>query len=131
MKKNNLFVGFVIKKEENSFEVYLINPTNTSYSRVHLLTGGYCGVEDRLIQTKQVVREEGNLLPQKSLLIDKSDLGELDFTIWYHLDLYKEGEQEPIKVRFELPRYHWDIEDVLLPILNVAGKKIELDPRRN
>jgi len=39
------------------------------------------------VPTETINKEFGKLIPNGSLLVDESDLGELDFKIWYKFQL--------------------------------------------
>lgn len=127
------FVGFVIDRENYKFDVYLINPTNKHYKRVVLFTGAFASEEEELLQTSRLVKEKGELLPNSALLIDSSDLGELDFVIWYNLDLYPSGAVSPEMLSFSILKYPWDYKRkvINLPILNKEGMRIDLEIRQS
>ena len=127
------FIGFIIDRENYKFDVYLINPTNVHYKRVIVFTGAFASEEDELLQTSPLVKEKGELLPNSALLIDSSDLGELDFVIWYNLDLYPSGAVSPEMLSFSILKYPWNYKKkvVSLPILNKEGIRIDLKRRQN
>lgn len=128
------FIGFIIDRKNYRFDVYLINPTNEHYKRVVLFTGAYASQDgDDLLQTSRLVKEKGELLPDSELLIDSSDLGELDFVIWYNLDLYTSGAVNPEMLSFSILKYPWNYKKkvINLPILNREGMRIDLDRRQN
>lgn len=127
------FIGFIIDRKNYKFDVYLINPTNEHYKRVVLFTGAFASEEDELLQTSRLVKEKGELLPNSALLIDSSDLGELDFVIWYNLDLYPSGSANPEMLSFSILKYPWDYKRkvINLPILDREGMKIDLKRRQN
>lgn len=122
--------GFIIDDENGIFQVYLINPSKKKYSQVIKLTGGFSGDDDGLIETSKVFKELGPLPSESVLKIDESDLDELDFVIWYHLDLIDDNN-EVIQFRFQLPKYYWWCEDKfeILPILNEKGMKFKPQER--
>ncbi len=125
------FVAFIMNEEDSTFEVHLVNSTDSKYTRVNLLSGAYCGDEDGLLETSKVVREKGELLPKSSIRIDSSDWGELDFVIWYNLDLYKENDSILTMVWFQLEKGggNYDNEVQLLPVIERVGVYIKLDDR--
>lgn len=128
------FIGFTIDRKNYKFDVYLINPTNDHYKRVVLFTGAHASQDgDDLLQTSRLVKEKGELLPDSALLIDRSDLGELDFVIWYNLDLYPSGGVNPEIFSFSILKYPWNYKKnvINLPILNREGMRIDLERRQN
>ncbi len=123
------FVAFIMNKKDYTFEVHLVNPTDIQYVRVFLLSGAFCSLDDDgLLETGKVVKEKGVLLPHSSIVLDASDWDELDFVIWYNLDLYPENSGTPTTVSFDLPKYGGDYDDKieLLPVLEKKGVRIEL-----
>ena len=85
-----------------NFQVHIVNPTSTNYSRVVKETGGYAFFDEELVKTSEFIKEMGSLPPNSTLLVDESDLGERDFTIWYNFDLYKLDEEKPKRITYKL-----------------------------
>ena len=128
------FIGFIMNKKDHMFYVYLINPSDINYTRIVELTGAYCGDMDGLLESNKIVKEFEELHPKSSLLIDKSDWGELDFVIWYDLDLYRKGStEENERVLFQLPKYGMGYDSKIenLPIIRKKGLRINLDDRND
>ena len=131
IKFSKPFAAFIYK-QYYSFKIYLVNPTNTNYFRVVKLTGGFASDDDVLVETSKVMREIGTLSKKSYILLEESNSYDLDFVIWYHLDLYSEQTPtNPEKVWFDLPKYGWGYEDNIsdLPILNTKGMMIDLKNR--
>ncbi len=128
-KQPHPFVAFIRNENDFTYEAYLVNQTDISYTRVHSLTGSFCSVDEGLLETSKSVKEEGLLAPHSSLLLEKSDLGGLDFVIWYHLDLYAEGSDEPLRISFNLPKGGLGCDLSFLPIIEKEGARIELEIR--
>lgn len=84
------------------FQVHLVNPTSSDYNRVVKETGGYTFFDDELVNTSVFIKEMGSLPPNSTLLVDESDLGERDFTIWYNFDLYKGEEEKAERITYKL-----------------------------
>jgi hypothetical protein len=84
------------------FQVHLVNPTSADYKRVVKETGGYTFFDDELVSTNVFIKEMGSLPPNSTLLVDESDLGERDFTIWYRFDLYQGDEEKPVRITYRL-----------------------------
>ena len=127
--KENIFAGFIELKQEGLFQVYLINPTKFHYSRDVKVTGAsYENMNSTICQ-----KEQGTLLPNTALLVDESDVGELDLNIWYIFDLYEkenEMDKKPQRVSLSISwhdAYRKTLTD--LPILNKAGRILELIDR--
>ena len=123
-----------MNEAESSYEVYLVNDTDTPYNRVFALTGAYCGDDDGLIETSKMTKEKGALAPHSSLLLEKGNMDELEFVIWYHLDLYEDGAPKPTTFWFDLPKYYgWITANMNqhLPVLGKNGMMVELVGRKD
>jgi hypothetical protein len=127
--KPDIFAGFVKDKKKFEFRVYLINPADEHYTRIIKLTAGIYSDEEGVLETSKGFKEMGELRPYSSLLIDRSDMRELDFLIWYKLDLYTKdsGDKPERLIEFELPKYNY--EEIDLPIINQKGMKIKIKTR--
>ncbi len=125
------FIGFVMEESDSSYEIHLINPTEVAYSRVYALTGAFCGDDDGLIETSKVVKEKGSLSPNASVLLERGDFYDLDFVIWYHLDLYANDSTKPMMLWFDLPKGGWGYRAVDLPIVGKQGMFIDLAQRND
>ena len=80
-------------EKEYKFQVHLFNPTENIYAKVLMESGAYTFFDEKLVPTETINKEFGELIPNGSLLVDESDLGELDFKIWYKFQLLNnEGE---------------------------------------
>jgi hypothetical protein len=136
-QEGGLFVGFIIDEETHKYEVYLVNPTPVSYSHVQVLTGGNSQDDNGLAETSKVKKEKGELVPDSYILLEKDNLDVIDdFSLWYHLDLYRARDDKPQQVWFEISRLstlYWGgtgkYQPSLLPVLNKEGMRIELDDR--
>lgn len=123
------FIGFIRNEEKNTYEIHLVNPTDTVFVRVNSLTGAFASDEDGVLDTSRAVKEKGPLKSHSGLLLEQSYLGGLDFVIWYYLDLYQENIYEPMKLSFNLPKYNHHQNDYL-PVLKQNGMVIKLTERR-
>jgi hypothetical protein len=129
------FVALVIDREANpplgKFDVYVVNPTDTKYQDVRMLSGGSFGYEDGYVETKKVYEAKGELRASSFTAIDSSDLDEMyDMTIWYYVDLVRGGDEPPEMYRFTLPKYAAGCDaPQLLPILGKLGTRIEFQKR--
>lgn len=88
------------------FTIHLVNPTNKSYDKVIMETGAYI-IDDwddelKIINSETITKEFDNLTAQGELQIDRSDLGELDHTIWYEIKLFTDEKAEPEELTFKL-----------------------------
>lgn len=101
-----------------------------NFQAVKVFTGGFSSNEDGLLETSKVVREEGPMTACSTLQIDQSHWDELDFLIWYHLDLL-DGEGHLLKYWFQLPKYGRGYEEHVsfIPILEKESMVITLDER--
>lgn len=129
------FVALVIDPEANpplgKFDVYIVNPTETNYQDVRMLSGGSFGYKDGCVETKKVYKTKGNLPAASFTAIDSSDLDEMyDMIIWYYVDLVRGGDDTPEMYWFTLPKYAAGCDDAqLLPILGKMGTRIEFQQR--
>ncbi|MCX6782032.1 MAG: hypothetical protein NTW66_02870 [Candidatus Magasanikbacteria bacterium] len=125
-----LFIGFIMEEKAFSFDVYLINNSNWKYKSVTIFTGAFMTVDDDLLETSKVVKVKGPLGAYSSIKIDRSDWNELDFVIWYHLDLVR-ADDTVEKYWFCLPKGGGDYDNkvIKLPIINRKGMSIELEAR--
>jgi len=111
-----------------TFQIYLVNPTGVHYTRVVTFTGAFCGDEEGVLETSKFTKERGALAPHSALLLETSDNWELDFVIWYHIDLYTEGHPTTLeRIWFSVPKY-WSYRETImkLPVLNLVGLRIEV-----
>jgi hypothetical protein len=123
----DIFAFLVMKNEEDRYEVYLVNQSDSVvYSRVEVLTGAFEGDLDGLVETSKVKKTYGALYPKSSILLEADTLNWLDMTMWYHLDIYL-GENKLDKVWFDF-RYpfNYDTAKEEIPYLGKTGLKIEL-----
>ena len=128
-----LFVGFVMSNAyPYEYHAYLVNNSVKHYSRVQSLTGAYCSIDDDLLQTGMGLKERGELPARSYMLIEKGDGDDLDFVIWYDLDLYDSEGVLVERRNFRLPRlWHHNENDITLPILNQPGEIIVLGTRQD
>lgn len=134
------FIAFIKGENGFAFESYLVNPTDTHYSRVVSLTGALASDDDGVLETSKAVRERGQLPARFAIPIELDDtIGGLDFLIWYNLDLYErlnpypapETNSEPWMVQFSFPKYDYKSEAEPLPIIGRKGMRVELQPRKS
>lgn len=132
-ENSELFAVLVILEEEQprklpDFEVYIVNTSVISYEKLSVLTGAYFSSDDSLIETSQSNKEKGPLPAGSSLLIDRSDMGELDMTIWYDIALFKSGNLEPQMYGLTLPKYAYRYTETKqhIPVLEKEGMRIAL-----
>lgn len=129
-KDQDLFVAFKMEKSDYSFTVDLVNNSRWDYDRVIVLTGAFASDDDGLLETSKVVREAGPLRAFSKIQIDKSDWYELDFVIWFNLDLIPVSPEQEIKrLTFSLPKYGLGYREELLPIIDTRAMKISLQSR--
>ena len=67
--------------------VYLVNNTDQAYSAVERLTGAFCSMDDDLMETGKRMTDMGGLPAASLAELEPSDTGELDFVVWYFLDM--------------------------------------------
>jgi len=121
-----IVAGFLEFKEDDLFEVYLINLSNISFSRVVKRTGSsFENMNSNICE-----KEYKNFDPNTVILVDESDLGELDFNIWYMFELYEnKNEREEKSIVLDLSiNWHDIYRQTLtqLPIIGKTGKIMEL-----
>jgi len=121
-----LFIWVTKNTEKYEFYVFLINNTKKKYSKIYLLSGAFMSDGDSLIETSKIWKEFGELDLWSNILVDSSDLGELDFVIWYELDcVLDNGEIE--KYKFDLHKLSiWTDE---IPEINSVWTIINVKPR--
>jgi hypothetical protein len=123
------FVAFIKNDPDFTYEAFLVNPTDTTYLRVNSLTWGTASDSDGLLETSKGVREKGQLNPHSAILLEQDTRDGLDFVILYHLDMYEKNALQPMQVKFNLPKGHWEYKTTQIPILNREGMIIDLAPR--
>jgi hypothetical protein len=100
-----LYAGMVISETEflgddrpdlklprlfRKIDVYLINNTDIRYPNVKRLTGAFCSIDEDLMETGKKVSGPFAIEPRSVYKIEGSDTGELDFVVWYDLDMTDE-----------------------------------------
>ena len=132
-KSSKPFAAFIKNEQDHHCKIYLVNPTNQKYARVVNLTGAFSTDDGDLVETNMVMREIGELPEHSYKLLEEGESYNLDFVIWYHIDLYNEQSPEkPEKAWFDLPKYGRGYNDTIsyLPVLNTKGMIIELKNRK-
>lgn len=125
-----LFVGFVKNDNDFTYEAHLINLANIDFARVVTVTGATASDDDRVLNmTPSKPREWGPLPRQSSMLLEEGPRTELDWVIWYHLDVYPDGHTDPLRLKFNLPKGHWEYKPTYLFIPPKSGMWIELAQR--
>ncbi len=129
---NRLFIGFGNPRRFADHSIYLVNNTPVHYARVVALTGMFTSVDDGLLESSKARGERGALAPYSALLLEDGPFWELDYVIWYHLDLFPGDEsQPPMRVWFDTPKGGPTGPDIVLPVLNQRGHVIDLKGRPN
>ena len=133
--KNNcdgLFVAMVIDRNDllggylAKIKLSLVNNTDTHYPHISLLTGACTGDEDFFMETGKAVFGPYDLGPRSTVSMPESDVGELDFLVWYQFDITdKAGKTEQYITA--LPKYEY--EPTGLPLLDIPGMRLDLDKR--
>lgn len=96
------YVKYSTIESEFKFQVHIVNPTPNKYIRVVMETGAYILVDNELATTNTITKEFAELPPSGSLLVDESDLGERDFTIWYRFELYMANGEKLERIDYKL-----------------------------
>lgn len=109
-------------------DVYIVNETSFRFPSVKVLTGAFASDGDNLIVTGKSLRAPIEVLPHSAERIDGSDTGELDFVVWYMIDMFDEYDEER-QFRFSLLKYRRQHKKVHLPLLDRMGYKIDLKHR--
>jgi len=91
-----------LDSNEFKFRVYLVNPTEKNYNSFIVQTGTYFFIDDKPVQSNSVKKEFGEFNLNSSILIDESDIGELDFTIWYRIELFQKDLENIEKLNFTI-----------------------------
>jgi len=124
---NFLFVGFVMPNPWGDFFLYLVNGTKTYYKRVLALTGMFASMDNDLLESSHARSEKGDLPPCSSLLLEKGSSYDLDFVIWYHLDLFQgDSDQRPVHAFLSISKGGPTGSPIMLPILEQQGWVIKL-----
>lgn len=127
-----VFAAFVKPERFGDHSVYLVNNTPVHHERVVALTGMFMSVDGGLLESTHARSDRGALPPYSAILLESGPPWELDFNIWYHLDLFPaDPARPPERVLFQFGRTHFvrrgDPEP--LPVLDRDGWPIELTPR--
>lgn len=110
------------------YEVYIVNNSDDALEKIHMLVGGFASSDDDLIETSKNIKNFGTLGSKKALLLETLDFGMLDFTNWYHLDLYPKGK-DCLKIWFEFRGHILNSPLKKIPVINKEGYVIEIKPR--
>jgi hypothetical protein len=128
--KDKLFAAMVYSDEEKGeIDVYLVNvQKDVQYERLVSLTGAFVSADDDLLETNKILREYGQLNSMSTMRIDSTDVYELDFTIWYMIDMYEQGNPTPTRITFSLAKYGWfdKKNHIDIPILDAIGYQIKV-----
>ena len=127
-----VFVAFVKPEEWGDYSVYLVNNTPVHNERVVALTGMFPSVDAGLLESTRARADRGALRPHSAILLEDGPAWELDFNIWYHLDLAPaDPARPPERVSFQSGRSHFlgRGAPALLPVLDRDCWAIDLTPR--
>lgn len=129
-----LFLAFIPNGEE-LYDVFLVNPTDVLYQHVKKLTGGYASYgDDELSELGRSVWDLPSLDSHSYIKIgDLSVWFELDYVIWYYLDLVSSSGIKKY-VRGSIPKYitsTYRDKKTLIPELGKEGIVLELKDRED
>jgi len=115
--------------------IYLVNNTDTAYPKIKRLTGAFSSMDDDLMETGKRMTDMAALAAHSFAEVEGSDTGELNFVVWYSLDMTDENGTY-VQYGFTLPKpYHWEKYDqlqlpgcdtvLILPLSQRTGDTIE------
>ena len=133
MGESGLYAVMVVNEHEhvwifNTIDVYLVNDTGAHFRSVMVLTGAFASDDDTVIETGKRVTEKEDLQPHSVREIGKADTGELDYVVWYDLDM-TDSNGNINQYQFSLPKYRNAKEKTYIPLLERQGHRIDLKPR--
>ena len=108
-KQNKIDVLFKKDKKKWIFQVHLINNSDTNFREINQRSHWSTSNDDEYIQTSTSNKQLWALKTWSRLLIDESDLNELDFLISYFLELIDE-DWNLFNFWFSLPKHLFDDE---------------------
>lgn len=112
----------------NTIDVYLVNDTDLLFPMVKVLTGAFASDDNNLIETSKLLRPAVELSPHSTIAIGKSDTGELDFIVWYDVDMLDDNGKR-YQFRFSLLKHRWQHKSAQIPLLDKSGYRIDLKAR--
>jgi hypothetical protein len=135
LDKSKLFALFVVTLPVFEFEVFLINKSEKVYDKIKMTSGAWTTIDEDAETAEEGMMKTGEftkdfrLDKNSQIRIDKSDLGELDFMVWYKLEFFGKSEADNLKVRFYLPKAGFRSESnrMFIPELSREGYVIELE----
>ena len=93
----------LLNEKGDYLPLHLVNPTDQKYN-VRILTGAFSSTTDSYIETSKKISDYPTLQPKSNINIEDIHFTELDFTIWYMIDLIdKDGEV--LKRSVSVPRW--------------------------
>ncbi|MFH1453106.1 MAG: HD domain-containing protein [Armatimonadota bacterium] len=119
LKLSKPFIAFVLDGIK-PYKIYLVNPTYRNYVWVEALTGAFFSTDEKMVSTSIVKKPSGTLPPKSYMLVEEDEFNQLDYQIWFHIDLYPQGDiNNPEKLSFDLPRYGLGYKEkkVKMPII--------------
>jgi len=130
------YVAFVFDQHTFTYHVHLMNPTDVAYAKVVSETGGNASYGDEVMQTTHTELSKsnrGSLPKQSTMFIEYGNEFDLDWEIWYWLDLYRAGHEQPWKVMLSIPKYGDGYKPEYLRdgmLVGLTGMRIELRERK-
>lgn len=126
--------GAFVQPEANPYEnysVHLVNDTDINFPRVDARSGEFISTDTAVHEGNVITREAEPLGARSARKLYEGEYWELDFVQWWHLDVYRSEDTDPVKVWFQTGGFGnlRDVPEERLPLLNVTGQRVALRVR--
>jgi len=128
MKFFDLFVAFILNKNDDTYQLYLVNPAARRFNRITELFRGRTTEEDKLLQVSRVTQEVliGPLPSHAYLFLGEGNWRDVDRELEWELDFYQGQNRWNMATRlFRVPAYRTKYEPCMLNEINRLGMKLE------
>lgn len=126
-----VYIGLVRRPALREYAIYLVNNSDVAYERVVSFTGMFASVDDSLLDSSRAGHDWGPLAPRVAMMLEDGDANDLDFIIWYWIDLYVSSKDDPVKLWFQTHKGLAVNPGTSLPLLAEPGYVLGLQTRRN
>jgi len=125
----DLFVAYVEPVPQGDWHIYLVNNTDVAFARVEVRSGEWFSSDDAFFEGNVITRPTEPLPARSARWLYMGEPWELDFTQWWHFDVYAPETDVPVAVWFWMggdSMMVWRLPLRALPVLEVEGRRIEL-----
>jgi len=106
--EEKIFAALNVDWQEGRYQIFLVNPTEKSYRQVTAYTGAYFSDDDKVVEQSRFAKSMGELCPYSWVVLEDDTVNQLDFFIWYWLDLLPIDQSLPAEtLEFSLPKYKY------------------------